>query len=158
MIICLLCLSLNVWCWMFAFDVWIGDVPSWPVRFMPRPRSNVIIAIRPITALLNVHAYEVARGIIARTFCLWRAIPDQKASVHKSRQTLLRMSFPNGWSSLSPIFTELYETSLTDRVFRQSYRAYYTSLPPKVIWVAILAYVFLAFWILQIPNLFLFIY
>lgn len=55
---------------MFAFDVLIGDVPSWPVRFMPRPRSNVIIAIRPIPARLDVYTYEVARGIIVRTFCL----------------------------------------------------------------------------------------
>lgn len=34
----------------FFLRVLIGDVPSWPVRLMPRPRSNVIIAIRPIPA------------------------------------------------------------------------------------------------------------
>lgn len=126
MILCLPCLSLSVWYWMFAFDVLIGDVPSWPVRFMPRPRSNVIIAIRPIPARLDVHTYEAARGIIVRTFCLWRAIPDQETSVHYSDMCSPTTSLARPyWGCLS---------LMDDRVSRQSSQSFmrqsdWSSLP-----------------------------
>lgn len=102
---------------MFAFDVWIGDVPSWSVRLVLQPRT--------LSRTFRCSRIWGCRDIIAGTFCLWR---DQKMSVHQ----LFRYVF-SGYKSrqihlTEPVSQQIIESS-ANPIYLDENKSHHTRLP-----------------------------